>query len=109
MAEQIDDSHALVIARRGMADAHRASGRYAEAQDHYRAATSLAREISDPYEEAKGLEGIAETTLHIQGPEAARIRLLQALDIFEQIGVPEAEAVRIRIEAMDFAHGRRVS
>jgi hypothetical protein len=33
-------------------------------------------------------------------PDAARIALRQALDIFERLGVPEAESARIRIEAM---------
>jgi hypothetical protein len=32
----------------------------------------------------------------------------QALDIFERLGVPEAESVRIRIETMDPGVGRRV-
>jgi hypothetical protein len=33
----------------------------------------------------------------------------QALDIFERLGVPEAESARIRIETMDPAIGRRIS
>ena len=79
----------------------RGAGRYAEAFDHYQTALRLAREIGDPYEEAKILEGIAETTLGTRRPDAARIVLRQALDIFERLGVPEAESARIRIEAMD--------
>jgi tetratricopeptide (TPR) repeat protein len=79
----------------------RGSGRYGEAFDQYQTALRLAREIGDPYEEAKILEGIAETTLGTRRPEAARIVLRQALDIFERLGVPEAESARIRIEAMD--------
>ncbi len=87
----------------------RGSGRYGEAFDHYQTALRMAREIGDPYEEAKILEGIAETTLSTQRPDAARIVFRQALDIFEQLGVPEAESARIRIEAMDPAFGRRTS
>ena len=97
------------MALRGIADVHRGSGRYDEAQQHYSTALRLAREIGDPYEEAELLEGIAETTLSTQGPHAARIVFRQALDIFERLGVPEAEAARIRLDATDPAFGRRTS
>ncbi len=61
---------------------HRGSGRYGEALDHYHTALRLAREIGDPYEEGKFLEGIAESTLRTQRhPDAARIVFRQALDM----------------------------
>ena len=109
IAEEIGNLSQQVIALRGIADIRRGAGRYGEALDHYHAALKLAREIGDPYEEAKILEGIAETTLSTQGPYAARIVFRQALDIFERLGVPEAESARIRIETMDPAFGRRTS
>src|SRR5712691_105029 len=109
IAEEIGNLSLQVIALRRMADARRGSGRYGEAFDHYHTALRMAREIGDPYEEAKVLEGIAETTLSTQGPHAARIVFRQALDIFEQLGVPEAESARIRIETTDPAFGRRTS
>ncbi len=109
IAEEIGNLSEQVIALRGIADVRRGSGRYGEAFDHYHTALRLAREIGDPYEEAKILEGIAETTLSTQGPHAARIVFRQALDIFEQLGVPEAESARIRIETTDPAFGRRTS
>jgi tetratricopeptide (TPR) repeat protein len=87
----------------------RSSGRYGEALDQYHAVLKLAREIGDPYEEAKILEGIAETTLSTRRPDAARILFRQALDIFERLGVPEAEAARIRIETLDPALGHQAS
>ena len=80
-----------------------------EAFEQYDAALRLAREIGDPYEEGKILEGIAETTLSTRRPDTARIVLRQALDIFERLGVPEAESARIRIEALDPAFARRTS
>jgi DNA-binding SARP family transcriptional activator len=109
IAEEIGNLSEQVIAIRGIADARRGSGRYGEALDRYQAALKLAREIGDPYEEAKTLEGIAETNLSTQGPYAARIVFRQALDIFERLGVPEAESARLRIETMDPAFGRRTS
>jgi hypothetical protein len=98
-----------MIALRNVADTYRCSAQYGEAFEHYGAALQLAREIGDLYEEGKIQEGIAESTLRTQSPAAARIVFRQALDIFEQLGVPEAEAVRIRIETIDPALSRCIS
>jgi tetratricopeptide (TPR) repeat protein/DNA-binding SARP family transcriptional activator len=109
IAEEIGNLSQQLIALRRIADMHRGSGRYGEALDHYHTALRLAREIGDPYEEGKILEGIAESTLSTQRPDAARIVFRQALDIFERLGVPEAESARIRIETIDPAFGLRIS
>jgi len=110
IADEIGDLSQQLIALRRIADIHRGSGRDGEALAHYRSALSLAREIGDLYEEGKILEGIAESTLSTQHqPRVARIVFRQALDIFERLGVPEAESARIRIEAMDPASGLLIS
>jgi DNA-binding SARP family transcriptional activator len=110
IAEEIGNLAQQLIALRRIADIHRGSGRFSDALDHYDTALRLAREIGDPYEEGKILEGIAESTLHTQlQPDAARILFRQALDIFERLGVPEAESARIRIETMDPAFSLRIS
>lgn len=109
IAEDIGDQSQQLTALRQIADIHRGSGRSSEALDHYSTALRLAREIGDQYEEGKILEGIAESTLSTQRPAAARIMFRQALDIFERLGVPEAESARIRIETMDLARGVRAS
>ena len=110
IAEEIGNLSQQLIALRRIADIHRGSGRYGEALDHYHTALRRAREIGDPYEEGKILEGIAESTLNTQRqPDAARIVFRQALDIFERLGLPEAESARIRIETMDPAFGLRIS
>ena len=101
IAEEIGDLSQRLIALRAMAGIHRGSGRHDEALESYHTALRLAREIGDPYEQAKILEGIAESALSTQQPGAARIVLRQALDIFERLGVPEAESVRIRMETID--------
>ncbi len=107
IAEEIGDLRQQVTALRGIGGVRRGCGGYGEAFDLYHTALKLAREIGDPYEEAKVLEGIAETTLSTLRPDAARIVFRQALDIFERLGVPEAESARIRIEAMDLAFSCR--
>jgi DNA-binding SARP family transcriptional activator/tetratricopeptide (TPR) repeat protein len=110
IAQKIGNLSQQLIALRRIADIHRGSNRCSEALDHYHTALRLAREIGDLYEEGKALEGIAESTLNTQlHPHAARIAFRQALDIFERLGVPEAESARIRIEAMDPAFGLGVS
>ena len=109
IAEEIGDLSQQLIALRMMADIHRCCGQYGEAFDEYHAALRLAREIGDLYEEGKILEGIAESTLSTQQPAAARIVFRQALDIFERLGVPEAESARIRIETLDPTAGLRIS
>ncbi len=109
IAAEIGNLSQQVMALRGVADVHRGSGQYGEALECYQTALRLAREIGDPYEEAKLLEGMAETTLSTQGALAARIVFRQALDIFERLGVPEAESARIRLDATDPAFGRRTS
>jgi len=109
IAEEIGNLSQQVIALRGIADIRRGSGQYGEAFDDYHTALRLAREIGDPYEEAKILEGIAESTLNTQRPYAARIVFKQALDIFERLGVPEAESARIRIETLHPVAERRIS
>jgi tetratricopeptide (TPR) repeat protein len=109
ISEEIGNLSQQVIALRRIADVRRGSGQHGEAFDHYHSALRLAREIGDPYEEAKILEGIAESTLNTQRPYAARIVFRQALDIFERLGVPEAESARIRIETMNPASDRRIS
>src|SRR5215471_196116 len=101
IAEEIGNQSQQVIALRGIADVCRASGRYGEALDQYHAVLRLAREIGDLYEEAKVLEGIAEATLSTRRPDAARILFRQALDIFERLGVPEADSARVRMETID--------
>ncbi len=107
IARDIGDPSQQLIALRMIADIHRGSGRPDEALDNYSSALKLAREIGNPYEEGKILEGMAELTLCTQRRDVARIVLRQALDIFERLGVPEAESARTRIQAIDPASPAR--
>ncbi len=109
IAGEIRDLSQQLLALRMIADIHRGSGRYGEALDSYHTALGLAREIGDAYEEGKVLVGIAESTLSTQRADTARIIFRQALDIFERLGVPEAESARIRIETVDPTFAIRVS
>jgi DNA-binding SARP family transcriptional activator/tetratricopeptide (TPR) repeat protein len=100
IAGELGDSYERVIALRGMADAYRGRGMHDEAFERYQQALHLAREISEPYQEGKVLEGMGETVLQTLGPGAARICWRQALDIYQQLNVPEAETMRIRLDVL---------
>ncbi len=103
IAEEIADSQARQLAFFGIAEVHRGIGHYDIALDYYSHALTLAREIGYLYEQARVLEGIADTLLRTRRREAARIHWRQALDLFQQLGAPEAEAVRIRLQTLGAA------
>ena len=105
IAEQVGNLNQQLIALRSIADGRRGLGQYEQALDDYQTTLRLAREVGDPYEEGKILEGIAESELSAQRPAAARITYRQALDIYERLGVPEAESVRTRLETIDRTPG----
>jgi tetratricopeptide (TPR) repeat protein/DNA-binding SARP family transcriptional activator len=109
IAEEIKNLSQQVVALRNIADICRCLGEHSAAFKHYDEALRLAREIGDLYEEGKIIEGIAESTLSTQRPAAARIAFRQALDIFEQLGLPEAESARVRMETINPAAGLRIS
>ena len=71
------------------------------ALESYERAAKLAGEIESLDLKAKALNGIAEIVLHTRGASEARIYLREAHDIFAQLGVPEAEIVEIRLQALD--------
>lgn len=100
IADQIGEQYELTIALRGIGDAHAGLGNYTAANSEYATARRLARETGDPYQEAKTIARIAEAALQIEGPKAARIHLRQALAIFDQLSVPEAEQIRIRLHVL---------
>jgi DNA-binding SARP family transcriptional activator len=109
IAEDVGDLSQQLTALRMMAGIHRKSGRYSEAVDVYDTALQLSRQTGDPYEEGKVLEGMAEAVLNTHRFDAARIALRQALDIYERLEVPEAEAVRTRLETMAPDYVARIS
>ena len=109
IAEEVGDLTQQLIGLQMIADIHRGEGRHTEATGHYESALRLARQIGDQYEEGKILEGMAESARSTGRPGAARIAFRQALDIFERLGTPEADSVRIRLQTMDPELAVRVS
>jgi DNA-binding SARP family transcriptional activator/tetratricopeptide (TPR) repeat protein len=92
----------------GTANAQIGVGRCAPAQSDYLTARGLARDIGDPYLEALALSGIAKAVQLTEGPDAARIYLRQARDLFGQLGdLPELAWVQVRLQALEFASSKR--
>jgi tetratricopeptide (TPR) repeat protein/DNA-binding SARP family transcriptional activator len=101
ISEEISDSYGETRALRGIADALRGHGRYQEALDRYKQALTVARAIDDAYQEAMIHDGIGQLLTQTQRSRTARIHWHQALDLFERLGVMEAELVRIRLDTTD--------
>jgi DNA-binding SARP family transcriptional activator/tetratricopeptide (TPR) repeat protein len=101
VAEAAGDRYTYVTALCGVAEAHFGSDRLSAALGSYQQAARIAGEIESLYLKATALNGTAEILLRTQGPEAARICLREAHDIFAQLGVPEAATVEIRLQALD--------
>ncbi len=58
---------------------------------------SSSRRIGDVYQEALAHDGLGRVLLRAEGAAAARKHWHRALELFERIGVPEANAVRRRL------------
>lgn len=101
LAARIGDQSQLAAAHCGMGDAYYGFGSYEKAVREYEKAQRLAAEIEAPYLNAKALYGMAEAVHSIQGFGAAKIYWRKALDIFMQIGVPEAAMVELRLHGLD--------
>jgi hypothetical protein len=52
-----------------------------------------------PTKKAKVLDGMGGALLQVRGRESARICWQQSPDIFQRLGVPEAETVRLPFSA----------
>ena len=91
--------------RQGLAKALNSLGELAlrtsapeEAAGHHHQALAIAREVGAPLEEARALEGIGRSLLGRDRAGAAA-HLRQALEIDQDIGVPDARRVRDTLDA----------
>ena len=100
IAERIGERSMYVKALCGIAEAEQGSGRNDAALDTFRQAFGIAREIESPALQARALQGMGNTLLHIKDARSARIYWRQALDIWRQLGAPEAASLEIRLETL---------
>ena len=71
-----------------------------EARSHHSEALAIARELGAPLEEARALEGIGRSLLHQDSAEAAA-HLRHALEIYQNIGAPDARRVQDTLDGQD--------
>lgn len=71
------------------------------ALDRFQAALQLARQVQNPLEEGRALEGIACCSLRDRDPGQADRHLRTALEIFQRIGAPDAARVATTLTSLN--------
>ena len=87
----------------GIGEALRATGDPAEAAVHHATALRLAREQANVDQEARALDGLGHVRYQAGQPELAREHWRAALDRYAELGVPEADEVRRRLDEQPVA------
>ncbi|WP_165970682.1 tetratricopeptide repeat protein [Actinomadura sp. 6K520] len=105
LSREISERFEMTAALRNIADVNRRAGRYHMALDHYEESLTLARSIGDAYQEARALDGISQVMTRIHGEAQAAPYRRQALEIYEELGVPEADEPRMYPGGRDSASG----
>jgi tetratricopeptide (TPR) repeat protein len=85
----------------GLGQALRAGGALDEAAGRHATALTVAVEIDDRYEQARAHAGIAEIHESVGDLDQARACWRLALEVYAGLEVPEADAVRARLAALD--------
>ena len=80
-----------------LAETFRAAGRYAMSFHYHGEALTLARQGSERRQEARALDGLAQVYATSAEPGAAAEHWRQALAIYADLGLPEADQVRTRL------------
>ncbi|WP_250036329.1 ATP-binding protein [Paractinoplanes maris] len=78
--------------------AHRA-GRHSDALTHHTDAYAIAAGIENRYQQARAATGLGHAHLALGEVGAARVHYKQALTLYEDLGVPEAEQARTHLSA----------
>jgi DNA-binding SARP family transcriptional activator len=85
----------------GIARVQSGHGRYAVARETYKRALTMGHTAADSHVEACSLQGLGEIALEADDREETRKLWRRALRLFERLGVPEAEILLVRLQALD--------
>jgi DNA-binding SARP family transcriptional activator/tetratricopeptide (TPR) repeat protein len=96
---EVSDRRGEAAAWDSLGYAHRCLGGYAEAVACYQAAVSLYAEAGDRYQSASARAHLGDAHEAAGDPAAAGEAWRQALDALEELGHPDADAIRSRLEA----------
>lgn len=101
LLERFEEAAAL----RSIGEVHLRAGRHRVAAEQLEASLGLARAIGDAYQEARALDGLAEVAAQTRDEGRARSHRRRALDLYDALGVPEADALRARLLGPSDASG----
>ena len=80
-----------------IARAHASLASYDKATACYQQALQLYREFGDRYDEAQALDHLGDTSLMADEPESAATAWRDAVTIFDDLGLPEAADLRVKL------------
>jgi tetratricopeptide (TPR) repeat protein len=95
VAREIGDRNGQFEGEHGLGLIRSATGQPARALVHHRDALSLATDLNQPVDQARALYGLAVAHGALGGHDLARMYRLQALDLFERLGVTEVEELSL--------------
>ncbi|ONF68061.1 AfsR/SARP family transcriptional regulator [Amycolatopsis keratiniphila] len=85
---------------RTLGEIHRHLGELEESRRRFEEALHLAKETGNRYEEARAHDGAAHTCSAYGEIRTAVVHWQQALELYDRLGVPEADRVRVRLNAV---------
>ena len=109
ISNDIGNAHLKAESLNGLGDICHDAGRFDEAITHYTAALPVASACGNRDHYARAHDGLGRTYLAIGKTGTAHDHWQQAITAYEEIGVPEAEQVRISLAELDAADDPHVS
>ncbi|HEY3907163.1 MAG TPA: tetratricopeptide repeat protein [Streptosporangiaceae bacterium] len=88
------------LAHNGLGEVHLAAGRLTDARGQHAVALSLANRAEEKYEQARAHDGLASVYAASGAEAQARRHWQEALTRYSELGAPQAEQVRERLEAV---------
>jgi tetratricopeptide (TPR) repeat protein len=95
--QEIGDRSGEADALNSLGEAHLADGQPSGARAHHATACDIASDVGDTYQQARAHDGLACAHHALARPDQARDHWDQALALYSQLGVPEADQVRARL------------
>ncbi|MFE3170616.1 BTAD domain-containing putative transcriptional regulator [Amycolatopsis sp. NPDC059090] len=84
-------------ALRTLGEIYRRLGERDESSRRFEEALRVSKETSNPFEEACAHEGAAQTRYEQGDPRSAAVHWRRAMELFDDLGVPEGDRVRVRL------------
>src|SRR5204862_3361289 len=85
----------------GLGEAAHAAGNPADALTHHTAAHAIATDIGDRDQQARAHTGLGHAHDTLDHPEPARHHYQHALNLYTDLGMPEADQIRTHLATTD--------